>query len=143
MSRREARSTKVRNREPQEIIHSSRPDSLDTDEMAERLRSTLADMARGEPSPTIVKTAPVGAAAVVLLAKRELSLITGLEADRVSSVINEPDGWHVTVDLIELSRIPHSTDVIAAYDAVFSPEGTLLSYHRSRRYLRDQMSEDE
>lgn len=113
------------------------------DQMAEQLRVTLSHMAGEEPAPVPIKIGPIGAAAVVVHAKRELSLISGLEADRVSSVISEPDGWHVTVDLIELRRIPPSTDVIAAYDAVFAPDGTLQSYHRSRRYLRDQMSEDE
>jgi len=111
--------------------------------MAERLRATLSHMAVGEPASIPFRAAPIGAAAVVVHAMRELSQISGLEADRVSSVLSEPDGWHVTVDLIELRRIPPSTDVIAAYDAVFSPDGALLSYHRRRRYLRDQMSEDE
>ena len=67
--------------------------------------------------------------------------ITGLDADRVSSVLHTPDGWQVTVDLVELRRIPAATDVIAAYEALLGPTGMLLSYRRTRRYLRDQMFE--
>jgi hypothetical protein len=142
MSQTVAHSGKARASDPQ-VAKSVTDAPLSTDQMAEQLRTALSHMAGGEQAPAPPNGAPVGAAAVVMHAKRELSLISGLEADRVSSVINEPDGWHVTVDLIELSRIPHSTDVIAAYDAVFAPDGTLQSYHRRRRYLRDQMTEDE
>ena len=83
-----------------------------------------------------------GAAAVAKHAKAELESITGLDADHVSAVLNQPDGWHVTVDLVELRRIPASTDVLAAYEAVLGPTGVLLSYHRTRRYFRDQMIDE-
>jgi hypothetical protein len=83
-----------------------------------------------------------GAAAVAKHAKAELESITGLDADHVSAVVREPDGWHVTVDLVELRRIPASTDVLASYEAVLGPTGILLSYRRTRRYFRDQMTEE-
>ena len=142
MSQRAARTAKVHLPDPQ-VSESGPTDPSSTDQMAERLRATLAHMGAGDLAPVPIRAAPVSAADVVVLARDELSRINGLEADRVSSVVSEPDGWHVTVDLIELKRIPPSTDVIAAYDAVFALDGSLLSYHRSRRYLRDQMSEDE
>jgi hypothetical protein len=82
------------------------------------------------------------AAAIAQHAKKELVAITGLDADHVSAVTNMPDGWHVTVDLIELRRIPAATDVLAAYEVVLGPTGVLLSYHRTRRYFRDQIIED-
>ena len=82
------------------------------------------------------------AAAVAQQAKAELERITGLDADHVSAVEHRPDGWHVTVDLVELRRIPAATDVLAAYEAVLGPTGVLLSYRRTRRYFRDQMIEE-
>ena len=82
------------------------------------------------------------AASVAQQAKAELEDITGLDADHVSAVMHQPDGWHVTVDLVELRRIPAATDVLAAYEAVLGPTGVLLSYHRTRRYFRDQMIEE-
>jgi hypothetical protein len=83
-----------------------------------------------------------GAASVAMHAKAELMAITGLDADHVSAVLKMPDGWHVTVDLVELRRIPAATDVLASYEAVLGPTGVLLSYHRIRRYFRDQMLEE-
>ncbi len=98
----------------------------------------------GEQSPPIGrrKGELVGAAAVARHAKSELENITGLDADRVSAVEQKPDGWHVTVDLVELRRIPAATDAIAAYEAIFGPTGVLLSYRRTRRYMRDQMLDE-
>ena len=98
----------------------------------------------GEQSPPIGrrKGELVGAAAVARHAKSELENITGLDADRVSAVEQKPDGWHVTVDLVELRRIPAATDAIAAYDAIFGPTGVLLSYRRTRRYMRDQLLDE-
>lgn len=83
-----------------------------------------------------------GAATIAQQAKAELEGITGLDIDHVSGVEKKPDGWHVTVDLVELRRIPAATDVLAAYEAVLGPTGVLLSYHRTRRYFRDQMIEE-
>lgn len=83
-----------------------------------------------------------GAATIAQQAKAELVAVTGLDADHVSAVEQKSDGWHVTVDLVELRRIPAATDVLAAYEAVLGPTGTLLSYRRVRRYFRDQMMEE-
>jgi hypothetical protein len=107
-------------------------------------------MASIVPDLGVVQAPPIGrrkgeeggAAAVAKHAKAELESITGLDADHVSAVVREPDGWHVTVDLVELRRIPAATDVLAAYEAVLGPTGILLSYRRTRRYFRDQMVEE-
>jgi hypothetical protein len=107
----------------------------------------MADIA---PDRGVVENPPIGrrkgeatgAAAVAKHAKAELESITGLDADHVSAVLHQPDGWHVVVDLVELRRIPAATDVLASYEAVLGPTGILLSYHRTRRYFRDQMVEE-
>jgi hypothetical protein len=81
------------------------------------------------------------AAEVAMRAKMQLAGITGLDADHVSSVEKRELGWLVTVDLIELRRIPAATDVLAAYEAELDDYGTLVGYHRNRRYFRDQTLE--
>ena len=112
-------------------------------EMAQRVREELSQTPGLVVDVEIVSPVVrgIGAADIAVLAKRELASITGLDADRVSAVMNDLDGWHVTVDLIELRRIPAATDVMAAYEALYAPDGSLLSYRRTRRYFRDQMME--
>ncbi len=111
--------------------------------MAERVRVELSQSPGLAAELVSAKAEVIGAGEIAARAKGELSRITGLDADHVSAVRNDSDGWHVTVDLIELRRIPASSDVLAAYHAVFAPTGSLLSYRRTRRYFRDQMMEEQ
>jgi len=52
------------------------------------------------------------------------------------------DGWLVTVQVIELERIPRSTDVLGAYAVELDKGGELIGYRRRRRYNRSQADED-
>ena len=54
----------------------------------------------------------------------------------------ENDGWQVTVQVIELERIPRSTDVLGAYAVSLDDDGELTGYRRRRRYNRSQADED-
>jgi Gas vesicle synthesis protein GvpO len=54
----------------------------------------------------------------------------------------DDDGWQVMVQVVELERIPRSTDVLGAYTVTLDNEGELLGYHRRRRYNRSQADED-
>ena len=76
-------------------------------------------------------------------AKEQLAQLTGLKPDTVSGLSKDEEGWHVTVDLIELKRIPDATDVLAAYEALLDDEGNLIRYQRTRRYYRGQVTEEE
>jgi Gas vesicle synthesis protein GvpO len=77
------------------------------------------------------------------LVRRELPQLLGHPVDSVLGV--EPDednGWHVTVQVVELARIPQSTDVLGAYDVTLDDQGELQTYKRRRRYYRNQADED-
>jgi hypothetical protein len=80
---------------------------------------------------------------VVERVRRELPALLGHPVESVLGL--EPDdgkGWHVTVQVVELSRIPHSTDVLGAYTVTLDQQGELQSYKRQRRYYRNQADED-
>jgi len=74
-------------------------------------------------------------------AKQQLAQITGLKPDTVSGVFKDDAGWHITVEIIELQRIPACSDVLATYESVLDGEGALVSYHRVHRYSRGQATE--
>lgn len=76
-------------------------------------------------------------------AKQLLAELTGRPADTVSSVARGDDGWEVTVELIELERIPPSTDVLGSYLVTLDDQGRLLGYKRISRYLRSQASAEQ
>ncbi len=80
---------------------------------------------------------------VVARVRRELPALLGHPVDAVLGL--EPDdskGWNVTVQVVELARIPHSTDVLGTYTVTLDQHGELQSYKRRRRYYRNQADED-
>jgi len=76
-------------------------------------------------------------------AKEQLARLTNLKPNTVSGLSRDEEGWHVTVDLIELKRIPEATDVLATYETLLDDAGNLIRYQRTRRYYRGQVTEQE
>jgi hypothetical protein len=73
-------------------------------------------------------------------ARQELAEITGLEAEGVTSLERAEDGtWRVTVELLELERVPPTDDVLGRYEAHIDENGDLLGYERVGRYTRSQV----
>jgi len=66
--------------------------------------------------------------------------LTGYDPEAVTGLAWDGDDelWNVTVDVLELSRIPNTTDVMAAYDVQLDEQGTLRGYRRTRRFLRGE-----
>ena len=79
---------------------------------------------------------------IAQLAKQELSELTGHKPDSVSAMRHDDEGWHVTVDMLDLERVPDSTDVLGTYDVLMDDEGDLIHYRRVRRYLRSDAMEE-
>jgi hypothetical protein len=73
----------------------------------------------------------------------ELPQLLGHPVDSVLGLEPQEDkGWSITVQVVELSRIPHSTDVLGAYEVTLDDEGEVTAYKRRRRYYRNQADED-
>jgi Gas vesicle synthesis protein GvpO len=64
--------------------------------------------------------------------------LTGYDPEAVTALQwdAESEQWTITVDVLELSRVPNTTDVMAAYDVQLDEQGTLRGYRRTRRFLR-------
>lgn len=80
---------------------------------------------------------------VVHGAMKQLGDMTGLAGDNVSNLTKVDGGWHLVVNMIELKRIPPSTDMLASFDVSVDGKGNITNYQRSRRYLRDQILEEQ
>jgi hypothetical protein len=46
------------------------------------------------------------------------------------------DGWLVSVDVLEVPRIPDTTSLLATYEVRMDQRGELQEYRRVRRYRR-------
>ena len=64
--------------------------------------------------------------------------LTGYEPEAVTALEWDGDLWQVTVDVLELSRIPSTTDVLGSYIVQLDGDCTLHGYRRARRYVRGQ-----
>ncbi|MFI5016039.1 MAG: gas vesicle protein GvpO [Hyphomicrobiales bacterium] len=75
-------------------------------------------------------------------AKEQLRDLTGYGVDSVSDFAKADGGWHMSVTVVELHRIPAATDVLASYAVDVDEAGDIVSYHRSKRYFRDQVGDE-
>ena len=69
-------------------------------------------------------------------AARQLVELTGKEAEGVVGLDRSDDGWKVEVEVLEVRRIPNTTDVLAMYEVEVDGKGSLQGYRRVRRYVR-------
>jgi hypothetical protein len=75
---------------------------------------------------------------IIRRARRQLEELQGSDAESVSSLERTGDGWTVVLEVVELARVPESTDVMASYEMLLDDDGDLMRYARTRRYYRSQ-----
>jgi hypothetical protein len=68
--------------------------------------------------------------------------LTGHDAEAVTGLEWDGEFWQVTVDVLELSRVPNTTDVLASYAVQLDEGGTLRGYKRVSRFQRGQVTGD-
>lgn len=67
--------------------------------------------------------------------------LTGYTPEAVTGLEWDGEFWRVTVDALELPRIPNTTDVLASYVVQLDEGGTLRGFKRDRRFQRGHASE--
>jgi len=85
---------------------------------------------------------PPNAGRVAAEALRQLVELTGKDAEGVVGLDRSDDGWKVEVEVVEVRRIPNTTDVLAMYEVEVDGKGSLQGYRRVRRYVRGVPGED-
>jgi Gas vesicle synthesis protein GvpO len=108
-----------------------------TDEQSRRERRERVEAEPSQAARRHRRPARLSGGQLAQRARRELAEITGLEAESVTALARADDGtWRVTVELLELSRIPETDDVLGSFEAQLDDTGELLRYRRVRRYAR-------
>ena len=85
-----------------------------------------------------LSAAELGRAALTTVAE-----LTGYRPEAVTALEwdGDTDSWQVTVDALELERIPNTTDLLGEYVVQLDEDGTLRGYRRSRRFQRGHAEE--
>jgi hypothetical protein len=68
--------------------------------------------------------------------------LTGYRPEAVTALEWDGEFWRITVDALELERIPNTTDLLGSYEVQLDENGTLRGYRRTRRFQRGQVTED-
>jgi hypothetical protein len=76
------------------------------------------------------------------LAAENVLQLTGRCPENIVSVVREDDGWQVGVEVMELHRIPETTDIMAVYEVILDANGDLVRCERGQRYHRAQVEEE-
>jgi hypothetical protein len=84
----------------------------------------------------------VSAPQVVRRAIEQVRELTGRPVEGVLGLQRAEEGWVVTIEVVELRRVPDSTDVLGSYAVAVDARGELQEYRRTRRYYRNQVEED-
>ncbi|MFI6654207.1 gas vesicle protein [Streptomyces sp. NPDC050523] len=69
-------------------------------------------------------------------ARAQLTELTGMAAESVSSFEQTEDGWTLDIEVLELARVPDTMSLMASYQVDLDPDGQLTGYRRVRRYER-------
>lgn len=75
---------------------------------------------------------------VVARIHADFAQIAGLQPERITEVRPTTDGWRAKVDVVELSRVPTSTDVLGTYQVTTDVDGNVGAFERVRRFRRSE-----
>ena len=67
-----------------------------------------------------------------------LAELVGCPAEGITGIRRNDDGWIVEVEVLEVERVPETSDVLASYQVEIDNDGEIVEFHRLRRYLRTQ-----
>lgn len=85
----------------------------------------------------------VAMAQVAERAKEQLAQVTGFRPAAVVGANRGEDGWHISVDVLELARIPHSTDLIGTYEVWLDDEGNLVKFEKKKARIRGETYQED
>jgi hypothetical protein len=79
---------------------------------------------------------------VAAAASQQLHELVGKEIEGVTSLERAEQGWKIQLEVLEMRRIPDTTDVLALYEVEVDERGALDAYRRLRRYVRGTPGEE-
>jgi hypothetical protein len=71
-------------------------------------------------------------------AMHTLADLVGCPAEGITGIRRNDDGWVVEVEVLEVERVPETSDVLASYEVEIDEDGEIVKFHRLQRYLRTQ-----
>jgi len=76
-------------------------------------------------------------------ARQQLEELLERPVESVSSLERTHDGWVAALEVVELKRVPETTDVMASYEMELDGDLNLRRYQQVRRYNRSQANRQD
>jgi uncharacterized heparinase superfamily protein len=105
---------------------------------AAKKTATSSDDSSRKRSPREETPKAMSGSRVAAEAVRQFGELSSKEVEGVTSLRRTDDGWVVELDVLELRRIPETTDVLGLYEVTLDASGELEGYRRAHRYVRGQ-----
>lgn len=67
--------------------------------------------------------------------------LIGRPVESITGVKRDGDEWIVTLEVLELERVPTTTDMLGKYEVTLDKKGELIGTERTRRYPRAEAGE--
>jgi len=79
---------------------------------------------------------------IVMDAVEQVQDLIGRPVESVTGMEKNGSEWTVTLEVLELERVPNTTDVLGKYEVTVDRNGDVTGAHRTRRYHRAEAGED-
>ncbi len=76
-------------------------------------------------------------------AKEQLAGVTGFKPVAAVGGFKDDEGWRIVVDMLEMARLPESTDIIGTYVVSLDQEGNMVKFEKKRARLRGESYQEE
>lgn len=73
---------------------------------------------------------------ILAQAKRQLGDTTGLKPVGIVRAFRDNGDWHVEVEVLEMARVPSTTDLLGDYEVVLAEDGNMVRFARKRTRMR-------
>src|SRR6266550_8620388 len=97
---------------------------------------------QSRPSARAASNGDHSAREIVIDAMRQLQDLIGRPIEGVTSIEKNGREWTLTFDVLELERVPNTTDVLGRDEVTVDKDGDLIGARRTRRYVRAEAGED-
>lgn len=104
-------------------------------------KSSARKSSAGQSAPRAEPARRKSGADIAASASRQFAELTTRPVEAVTGLSREDGTWRVELEVLELSRIPSTTDVLATYEVMLSEAGELEGYRRLGRYVRGHAEE--
>lgn len=87
------------------------------------------------------KSAKSGSRDIARQAVEQLEGLMDRPIEAVTGIAKDDEEWTVTLEVLELQRVPSTTDVIGKYEVTLDKDGELTGMERTRRFPRAEAGE--